>query len=143
MTYKYVAIILTHLFVIINFIEEKNMKKIPFTIKFIKTKYTKDEVYNFKTCTQESPVEGNFENEDQKQRYIQFLDDFLKNKIKPTTLVDLDIFKLFLDDLANRASIDYLEDNYDIDEDPEIVKGGFYFHQKSKQLKRVYLEQLN
>ena len=86
MTYKYVAIILTHLFVIINFIEEKNMLKIPLSIKFIKTKYTKDEVYNFKTCTQEDPVEGNFENEDQQQRYIKFLDDFLKNKFASVTL---------------------------------------------------------
>ena len=114
------------------------MLKIPLSIKFTKTKYTKDEVYNFKTCTQESPTEGNFENEDQKQRYIKFLDDFLKNKIKPTTLIDKDIFKLFLDDLENRASIDYLEGNYDEEDDPEIINGGKYFFKKSQELEKVY-----
>ena len=48
MTYVYVALFLTHSFVIIVFYEEnKIMNKIPFTIKFPQTEYTKHEVSNF------------------------------------------------------------------------------------------------
>jgi hypothetical protein len=46
------------------------MNKIPFTIKFPQTKYTRDEVYNFWTTTKETQVEGSFKDEDQKERYI-------------------------------------------------------------------------
>ena len=56
------------------------MNKIPFTIKFPQTKYTRDEVYNFWTTTKETQVEGSFKDENQKERYVKFLDDF-QNKI--------------------------------------------------------------
>lgn len=114
------------------------MDKIPFTIKFPQTQYTKDEVYNFWTTTKETQVEGAFKDEDQRQRYIKFLDDFLKKKIKPTTLLDQDIFWYFMDDVENRASIDYLEGHYDEEEYLDIVNGGKYFYKKGQELRRVY-----
>jgi hypothetical protein len=114
------------------------MNKIPFTIKFPKTKYTNNEVYNFWNITKESKVEGSFKDEDQRQRYIKFLDEFLKKKIKQTTLIDQDIFWYFMDDIENRASIDYLEGEYDIEDEPEIVNGGKYFYKKGQELRKVW-----
>lgn len=114
------------------------MNKIPFTIKFPKTKYTNDEVYNFWNVVNESKAEGNFKNEDQRLRYLQFLDDFRKKKIKPTSHIEQDIFWLFMDDIENRASIDYLEEHYDIEDDPEIVNGGKYFYKKGQELRKVW-----
>jgi len=112
------------------------MDKIPFTIKFPQTQYTKSEVYNFQVCVEGSP--SSFPDQDQADRYIKFLQDFQNKKVKPTTLIDNDIFKLFLDDVKNRASIDYLESHYDEEEDPDIVNGGKYFYKKSQELERVY-----
>ena len=68
--------------------------------------------------------------EDLKTRYIAFLD----KKVKPSTLVDVDVLECFLGDIDNRASIDYLEGNVDPYEWPEGYAGGRYFHQISKKL---------
>ena len=114
------------------------MNKIPFTIKFPQTKYTKDEVYNFWNVTKETQVEGSFKDENQKERYVKFLDDFQNKKIKPTTEIDQDIFWLFMDDIENRASIDYVEGHYDIEDEPEIVNGGKYFYKKGQELRKVW-----
>ena len=72
--------------------------------------------------------------EDLKTRYIAFLDSFLDKKVKPSTLVDVDVLECFHGDIDNRASIDYLEGNVDPYEWPEGYAGGRYFHQISKKL---------
>jgi len=72
--------------------------------------------------------------EDLKTRYVAFLESFLDKKVKPSTLVDYDVLEVFLGDIDNRASIDYLEGNVDREEWPEGYAGGKYFHQISKKL---------
>ena len=72
--------------------------------------------------------------EDLKTRYIAFLGDFLAKKVKPSTLVDYDVLEVFLGDIDNRASIDYLEGNVDREEWAEGYAGAKYFHQISKKL---------
>ncbi len=119
------------------------MNKIPFTIKFPQTEYTKHEVSNFREVVDESRAEGNFQDEDQRLRYLQFLEDFENKKIKPQSEIDEDIFWLFMDDVENRASIDYLEEHYDIEDEPEIVNGGKYFYKKGQELRRVYQKYSN
>ena len=119
------------------------MNKIPFTIKFPQTEYTRDEVSNFWINVNESRAEGNFQDEDQRLRYLQFLEDFKNKKIKAQSEIDEDIFWLFMDDVENRASIDYLEEHYDIEDEPEIVNGGKYFYKKGQELRRVYQKYSN
>ena len=119
------------------------MNKIPFTIKFPQTEYTKHEVSNFREVVNESRAEGNFQDEDQRLRYLQFLEDFENKKIKPQSEIDEDIFWLFMDDVENRASIDYLEEHYDIEDEPFIVNGGKYFYKKGQELRRVYQKYSN
>jgi len=114
------------------------MNKIPFTIKFPQTKYTKHEVSNFWNIVNESRAEGNFKDENQRLRYLQFLQDFQDKKIKPKSEIDEDIFWIFMDDVENRASIDYVEEHYDIEDEPEIVNGGKYFYKKGQELRQVY-----
>lgn len=114
------------------------MNKIPFTIKFPQTKYTKSEVSNFWNVVNESKAEGNFKDENQRLRYLQFLQDFQDKKIKPKSEIDEDIFWIFMDDVENRASIDYVEEHYDIEDEPEIVNGGKYFYKKGQELRQVY-----
>ena len=43
-----------------------------------------------------------------------------------------------MDDIENRASIDYVEGNYDIEDEPEIVNGGKYFYKKGQELRKVW-----
>ena len=63
--------------------------------------------------------------------YRDFLQAWLKGKIRKNTLVDVDILELFADDLNNRADIDYREGHWD--DDPEIVAGK-YFAKKQAEL---------
>ena len=71
-----------------------------------------------------------------KKSYIAFLNLFLDKKVKPSTLVDYDVLEVFLGDIDNRASIDYLEGNVDPEEWYEGYMGGKYFHQISKKLEK-------
>ncbi len=71
------------------------------------------------------------------------LEDFENKKIKPQSEIDEDIFWLFMDDVENRASIDYLEEHYDIEDEPFIVNGGKYFYKKGQELRRVYQKYSN
>lgn len=99
---------------------------IPFGISFRGQKsYTQSEVSHFIECAEgiEQPL---------RDQYVTFLNDFLDEKIKPSTQVDRDVMLCFIEDLDNRADIDYREGHWD--DDPEIVAGGKYFAKQAHKL---------
>jgi len=103
--------------------------QIPFGISFRgKPDYTYSEVSNFIECADGIEGPNNF-----KGRYIEFLESFLSGKVKKSTLVDVDVLALFIEDLENRADIDYREGHWD--DAPDIVAGGKYFASQAKKLK--------
>ena len=106
------------------------MKQIRLGVKFSKTKYLVDEVIHFgKVVRDDQPFEG-----DLNDRYVKFC--FGIKKVTSSTMVDVDVLQEFYKDLMNRASIDYLEDNYDGDdyEDFCIRTGGEYIYNVAKCL---------
>ena len=92
--------------------------------------YTFNEVAHFAECA-DGISDGEL-----RDRYIAFLDSFCAKKVKPSTLVDYDVLEVFLGDIDNRASIDYLEGNVDPEEWYEGYMGGKYFYQISKKLEK-------
>ena len=99
---------------------------IPFGISFRGQKnYTQTEVRHFIECADsiDQPL---------RDHYVAFLNDFLNEKIKPSTQVDLDVMLCFQGDLDNRADIDYREGHWD--DDPNIVAGGKYFAKQACKL---------
>ena len=109
--------------------------QIPFGISFRgKPDYTYSEVSNFIECADGIEGPNNF-----KGRYIEFLESFLSGKVKKSTLVDVDVLALFIEDLENRADIDYREGHWDDEPDMLIrlhyVAGGKYFASQAKKLK--------
>ena len=110
------------------------MEKVKFGIRFKFNDYTWREVVNFGEVVQDDkPFAG-----DLNERYTKFCFDF-KN-VKPSTLVDYDVLETFYGDLLNRASIDYLEGEYDDDTEDDLFirTGGKYFYEKAKKLAEVH-----
>jgi len=106
-------------------------KKVPFGIRFKgHWNYTQCEMYNYIDCAS-SIVE-----DDLRERYIAFLKFFTDGKCKPSTMVDSDVLVTFYQDVDNRADIDYREGHIDPEDEPELYKGGKYFHEVSIKLKR-------
>lgn len=103
--------------------------QIPFGISFRgKPDYTYSEVSNFIECADNMEGPNNLEG-----RYIAFLKSFLGGNVKKSTLVDVDVLAEFIEDLVNRANIDYREGHWD--DCPDIVAGGKYFASQAKKLK--------
>jgi hypothetical protein len=88
--------------------------------------YTGTEVEHFWECA------DNIEPRQLMNDYRDFLKAWLHSKIKKSTLVDIEVLKLFAGDLDNRADIDYREGHWD--DDPDIVAGGKYFAKKQAEL---------
>lgn len=109
------------------------MEKSKFGINFTLNNYAHSEVLNFIECA--DGIEG--ENK-LKDRYIDFCAHLLNGKIKPSTMVDNDVIEVFADDLDNRAHIDYLEDHYSLDDEPEIYRGGKMFFNRLNKLKSIH-----
>ena len=110
------------------------MEKVKFGIRFKFNDYTWREVDNFGEVVQDDkPFVG-----DLNERYTKFCLNF-KN-VKPSTLVDFDVLETFYGDLLNRASIDYLEGEYDDDTEDDLFirTGGKYFYEKAKKLAEVH-----
>ena len=105
------------------------MDQVKFGITFRITDYCHSELDNFKECAEGIQPVG------LRDRYVQFLDAFKGGKNSP---VDPDVLSLFIDDLENRASIDYLEGHWD--DDPDIMAGGKRFHQRAKKLRALHPE---
>lgn len=107
------------------------MQKVKFGIRFSMTDYAYSEIANFIECADGIEGANNLE-----ARYIDFLGEMLADKVKPSTIVDADVLKVFADDLENRACIDYLESHWD--DEPEIQKGGEMFLGRYNKLKEVH-----
>ena len=88
--------------------------------------YTGSEVEHFWECA------DNIEPLQLMHDYRDFLQAWLHGQIKKSTLVDIDVLKLFAGDLDNRADIDYREGHWD--DEPQIVAGGKYFAKKQAEL---------
>lgn len=103
-------------------------KQIPFGIIMRGQRdYMHSEVSNFIECA--DGIEPLTLRED----YECFLDNLLSGKISKSTMVNVDVLKVFQADLDNRADIDYREGHWD--DDPHIVAGGKYFDKISIKLK--------
>ena len=103
------------------------MEKVKFGITFRFTDYCCSEIANFKECA------NNIHPDDLMNRYLHFLDTFKGSK---SAMVDPDVLSLFIDDLENRASMDYLEGHWD--DEPDIVAGGERFYQRAKKLRAIH-----
>jgi len=102
---------------------------IPFGISFRgKPAYTYSEVSNFIECAGNIEGPNNLEG-----RYVSFLNLFLAGEVKKSTLVEVDVLQAFIEDLDNRADIDYREGHWD--DEADIVAGGKYFASQAKKLK--------
>lgn len=98
------------------------MQKIRLGVKFSKTEYLINEVINFGDIVQaDKPFEG-----DLNDRYVKFC--YGIRKLTASTMIDVDVFREFYNDLKNRANIDYVEGHYDSDDEGDIFirKGGEY-----------------
>ena len=83
------------------------------------------------TCNELSHLEecaDNIEPQDLQDRYLAFLDKLTSKKIKPSTLVDVDVLETFHDDLDNRVQIDYRENHLDPEFDYELIQGAKYWN---------------
>jgi hypothetical protein len=107
------------------------MEQAKFGITFSLNDYAYAEVYQFIECSDNISVENNL-----CQRYINFLNSVLAKKVKPSTLVDLDVIRLFISDLDNRAHIDYLEGHWN--DEPKIVAGGKMFWARCNKLRAIH-----
>jgi hypothetical protein len=103
------------------------MEQIKFGITFRITDYCYSEIDNFKECA------VNIDPQELQDRYVSFLDTFTGSK---NTMVDPDVLALFIGDLENRASIDYLEGHWD--DDPDVMAGGKRFYQRAKKLRALH-----
>jgi len=103
------------------------MEQVKFGITFRITDYCYSEIANFKEYA------GNIDPQELQDRYVSFLDTFNGSK---NSLVDTDVLALFIDDLENRASMDYLEGHWD--DDPDIMAGGKRFYQRAKKLRAIH-----
>lgn len=111
------------------------MQNIPFNFRFnLKSQYNHNEISNFIECS------DGIEPATLRQLYCDFLKALLRGDVKPSTLVRLDVMQLFVDDLDNRAQIDYREDHWN--DEPSIVRGGKFFDKRAKQM-QAYLSQFN
>jgi len=112
------------------------MAQVKFGITFSLNDYAYAEVSNFIECTDNISEEDNL-----RQRYVDFLNALLTKQVKPSTLVDDDVIHLFIGDLDNRAHIDYLEGHWD--DDPSIVKGGKMFWARCNKLRAIHQPELS
>jgi hypothetical protein len=103
------------------------MDQVKFGITFRITDYCYSELANFKECAEGIQPVG------LRDRYVQFLDTFNGGK---NSRVYPDVLALFIGDLENRASIDYLEGHWE--DDPDIMAGGKRFYQRAKKLRAIH-----
>ena len=104
------------------------MQTIAFKFKFnMSSQYNSNEISNFIECA------DSVEPAELREAYREFLGELLDGNVKPSTMVRLDIMRLFVDDLDNRAQIDYREGHWD--DEPSIVRGGKFFDRRAKEMK--------
>ena len=106
------------------------MKKVKFGMRFTVNDYAYSELSNFIECADNLEGPDNLNG-----RYIEFIKALMASDVKPSTLVDIDVLSVFIDDLYNRALIDFIEQH---DDDPEIISGGRMFMGRYTKLKEVH-----
>mgnify|MGYP003117298735 FL=1 len=94
------------------------------------TGYCRQEIQNFREVIESIP---NYIG--QRDRYDNFLRKFVNRQITKDTLVDIDLIGLFIEDLENRAQIDYIEREINI---PEYIQGGKRFLNRAKKLRKLH-----
>tara|TARA_Y100001938_G_scaffold151191_1_gene247148 strand:- start:6391 stop:6777 length:387 start_codon:yes stop_codon:yes gene_type:complete len=114
--------------------EKPMVPQVKFGIRFTLNQYAYSEIDNFVECAK--GLEADDVDNMLEQRYIDFLVALSSGKVKPSTLVDVDVLAVFADDLHNRASIDFLEGNWD--DDADIKAGGKMFLGRYNKLKEVH-----
>lgn len=107
--------------------------QVPFNYTWRLTDYCYSEIENFIECA------DNLWPDDLYDRYVKFCDDLTSKRVKKATMVDVDVLQIFIDDLENRAQIDYIEDNWD---EPEIKRGGKRFLDRANKLRALHSEAL-
>ena len=105
------------------------MQQVKFGIRFTVNNYAYGELTNFVECADNL-------DDDVRERYTDFLNDLINNRVTPSTLVDVDVLVEFGSDLDNRAQIDYLEGEHE--DEPDIVAGGKMFWGRYNKLKQVH-----
>jgi hypothetical protein len=106
------------------------MSQVKFGIRFTVNDYAYSELDNFIDCA------DNLEGPDNLTvRYIEFIKTLMASDVKPSTLVDIDVLSVFIDDLYNRALIDFIERH---DDGPDIISGGRMFMGRYAKLKEVH-----
>jgi len=104
------------------------MQTIPFKFKFnMSSQYNHNEISNFIECS------DTVEPAELREAYCAFLEELLGGKVKPSTMVRVDVMRVFVDDIDNRAQIDYREGHWD--DEPSIFRGGKFFDRRSKEMK--------
>ena len=95
------------------------MKKVKFGIRFTVNDYAYGELSNFIDIADSLGGRDNLQG-----RYIDFINALRSSGVKTSTLVDIDVLSVFIDDLYYRAQIDFIEQH---DDDPKIINGGRMF----------------
>ncbi len=107
------------------------MEKVEFGLVWRSTSYCYREIENFIECS------DSISNEDGlRDRYVGFLRALVGKDIKKSTKVELDVLALFIDDLDNRAQIDYIEDHWE--DDPDVTAGGKRFYERCQKLRAIH-----
>lgn len=122
--------------------------QVPFNYTWRLTDYCYSELSNFVECAdsivdpinRETRIEKLIIQTSLRDRYIEFLEALSSRKIKKATPVDVDVLETFIDDLENRAQIDYIEGHWD--DEPSIVAGGKRFLQRAQKLRAIHADNL-
>ena len=104
--------------------------KIPFGINF-KPKGGKHKDYTYAEVSCFIENAENIAPQSLQDEYISFIGEWLTGNIKPSTPIDIDVLKLFQEDLDNRCQIDFREEH---DHEDDIIAGGEYFGRVAKKL---------
>ena len=104
--------------------------KIPFGINF-KVGKGRHSDYTYSEVSAFIEAADNIIPQSLQDEYVAFLKLCLANKAKPSTLVNVEVLKIFQSDLDNRCQIDFREDH---DHDDYIIAGGEYFGRIAQKL---------
>jgi len=110
------------------------VNQVKFGIRFTLNSYAYAELDNFIECA--DGIEDGL-----RQRYVEFLQALSSKQIKPSTPVDVDVLKTFIEDLEHRAQIDYIENHWE--DDPDITAGGKLFLSRATKLKSIHQAELS
>lgn len=113
------------------------MKQIPFKFKFNrKSSLLQDAFVDIYDANDEASVLSQGKDSNFHARYIKLLDDITGGKIKPSTLVDIDLMDWLQQDIANRG---YLNAEH-CDDVPVISNYGRFLMRRAAEMKQYIKE---